>query len=175
MRHRLVSWAKRFLITMTFLGVTTANASDPELELPKVFLSGIAYDLAVIDPDLSATDNRQLTPLLRINDVLYTPSESANGWVFSEVVIDKGPASRITLEVRGEPVYVAEVPVIPAWVSVLPPLVAIGMALLIHSVLPALMLGLWLGAWALEGLSLKGLFIGLFTSCLLYTSPSPRD
>ena len=88
MRHRLVSWAKRFLITMTFLGVTTANASDPELDLPKVFLSGIAYDLAVIDPDLSATDYRQLTPLLRINDVLYTPSESANGWVFSEVVID---------------------------------------------------------------------------------------
>ena len=39
-----------------------------------------------------------------------------------------------------------DVPVIPSWVSILPPLVAIGMALLIRSVLPALMLGLWLGA-----------------------------
>jgi Na+/H+ antiporter NhaC len=160
---------------MTFLGVTTANAFDPELDLPKVFLSGIAYDLAVIDPGLSATDNRQLTPLLRINDVLYTPSESANGWVFSEVVMDKGPASRIALEARAEPVYVAEVPVIPAWVSVLPPLVAIGMALLIRSVLPALMLGLWLGAWALEGLSLKGLFIGLFTSFEVYVANAVAD
>ena len=74
MRHRLVSWAKRFLITMTFLGVTTANASDPELELPKVFLSGIAYDLAVIDHGLSATDNRQLTPLLRICLLYTSPS-----------------------------------------------------------------------------------------------------
>ena len=175
MRHRLVSWAKRVFITLTFLGVTTANASDLELDLPQVFLSGIAYDLAVIDPDLNAIDHGQLTPLLRIDDVLYTPSESTTGWVFSDVVIDQRPVSQIVLEVRGEPVYVAEVQTIPAWVSVLPPLVAIGMALLIRSVLPALMLGLWLGAWALEGLSLKGLFVGLFTSFEVYVANAVAD
>ena len=175
MRHRAVSWAKRFLITLTFLGVTTANASDLELDLPQVSLSGIAYDLTAVDPNLNTTDHGQLTPLLRIDDVLYTPSESATGWVFSGVVMDKGPVSRIALEVRGEPIYIAEVPIIPAWVSVLPPLVAIGMALLIRSVLPALMLGLWLGAWALEGLSLKGFFVGLFASFEIYVANAVAD
>ena len=104
MRHRAVSWAIRFLITLTFLGVATANASDLELELPQVSLSGIAYDLTAVDPNLNTTDHGQLTPLLRIDDVLYTPSESATGWVFSGVVMDKGPVSRIEVRVDGREV-----------------------------------------------------------------------
>ena len=149
------------------------NGSDPsvfgcdhrqciDLELTSPGLSAASPMTSVVD--LTSTDRPwPADPLLRIDDVLY-PERIRNRLGFSGVVMDKGPVSRIALEVRGEPVYVAEVPAIPAWVSVLPPLVAIGMALLIRSVLPALMLGLWLGAWALEGLSLKGFFVGLFTS-----------
>jgi Na+/H+ antiporter NhaC len=67
------------------------------------------------------------------------------------------------------------VPVIPGWVSILPPLLAIGMALLLRSVLPALMLGLWLGAWALEGMSLEGIFYGLFDSFEVYVVNAVAD
>ena len=44
-----------------------------------------------------------------------------------------------------------EVPlrVLPGWLSLLPPLVAIGLALLTRQVIVALLLGIWLGAWIL--------------------------
>ncbi len=47
------------------------------------------------------------------------------------------------------------------WVSILPPLVAIGLALLLRQVIPALFLGVWVGAWAIAGFSLSGLGSGL--------------
>ncbi|MEX2497282.1 MAG: Na+/H+ antiporter NhaC family protein [Wenzhouxiangellaceae bacterium] len=50
------------------------------------------------------------------------------------------------------------------WVSILPPLVAIGLALLIRQVIPALFAGIWVGAWALEGFSAGGTLTGLMTT-----------
>ena len=47
------------------------------------------------------------------------------------------------------------------WLSILPPLLAILMALLLRQVIPALFAGVWLGAWALNGFTLQGLFVGL--------------
>ena len=83
------------------------------------------------------------------------------------------------------------------WLSVLPPVVAILVALVFKRVIPALFTGVFLGAWLIEGLTVKGFWIGLLSSfeiyvvnalanrdhtaiilfslCLLYTSPSPRD
>jgi len=47
------------------------------------------------------------------------------------------------------------------WISVLPPVVAIALALILRQVIPALFLGIWIGAWALNGFSLIGLWLGL--------------
>lgn len=42
------------------------------------------------------------------------------------------------------------------WHSILPPLLAIGLALLTRQVIPALFAGIWLGAWLLGGATLSG-------------------
>jgi Na+/H+ antiporter NhaC len=58
-----------------------------------------------------------------------------------------------------------EARVLPGWLSLTPPLIAIVMAFVLRSVLPALLLGLWAGAWVLEGFGSKGLLtslLGLF-------------
>ncbi|GMG87729.1 Na+/H+ antiporter NhaC family protein [Biformimicrobium ophioploci] len=47
------------------------------------------------------------------------------------------------------------------WVSIVPPLLAIVLALLLRQVLPALFAGVWVGAWAIEGGGLSGLLDGL--------------
>jgi hypothetical protein len=39
----------------------------------------------------------------------------------------------------------------PAWSSLLPPLLAIGMALVTRQIIPSLVLGVWVGAWLVEG------------------------
>ncbi len=62
------------------------------------------------------------------------------------------------------PVFAAESspPDIPAWISILPPLLAILFALAFRQVIPALLCGLWMGAWAVHELSLEGIWVGLF-------------
>ncbi len=47
------------------------------------------------------------------------------------------------------------------WISILPPLLAIAMALAFKRVIPALFLGIWVGAWAVYGFSAPGLLQGL--------------
>ncbi|MDT8408793.1 MAG: Na+/H+ antiporter NhaC family protein [Wenzhouxiangellaceae bacterium] len=50
------------------------------------------------------------------------------------------------------------------WLSVLPPLVAIGLALLIRQVIPALFAGIWIGAWTLTDFSPAGAVTALLTT-----------
>lgn len=50
------------------------------------------------------------------------------------------------------------------WVSITPPVLAIALALVFRQVIPALFLGVWLGAWAINGFNLQGLWFGLLDS-----------
>jgi Na+/H+ antiporter NhaC len=54
------------------------------------------------------------------------------------------------------------------WIAVLPPLLAIVLALTLRQVLPALFAGLWLGSWAINGFSLAGLWKGLLDTFQLH-------
>ena len=175
MRRGFFIWASTALLAYLLLPTTATASADFEMQLPQVFLEGITYDLTVSSPSPNLTDNSQPTPLLRVDDFPYIPSLSNGEWMFSDVTVRGTSAAVVSLELAGEVVERAEVPVIPAWVSILPPLVAICMALLLRSVLPALMLGLWLGAWALEGLTAKGVFTGLFTSFEVYVANAVAD
>ena len=171
MRRGFFVWASSVLLGCSLLLPSAVSASSEfEVQLPQVFLESITYDLTVSSPAANPTATSQPTPVLRVNDFPYMPSRSDGKWVFSDVAAVGTGAAVVSLELSGEVVVQAEVPVIPAWVSILPPLAAIGIALLMRSVLPALMLGLWLGAWALQGMTAKGVFTGLFASFELYVA-----
>jgi len=58
------------------------------------------------------------------------------------------------------------------WVSILPPVVAILLALTLRQVVPALFAGIWLGAWAIHGFSLDGAWLGLLEAFEKYTLES---
>ena len=58
----------------------------------------------------------------------------------------------------------AQIPGAASWISILPPLVAILLALTLRQVIPALFAGVWLGAWAINGFTLAGLWFGLLES-----------
>ncbi len=61
------------------------------------------------------------------------------------------------------------------WISVLPPLVAIALALLLRQVIPALFAGVWLGAWAINGFTLAGLWKALLDSFQKYILNAVAD
>ena len=174
MGRKRVIWAQLFLTCLLIGAPLTSTAAGAALTTPQVFLDGITYDVGATLPEVSAGTD-PTPPLLRVNELLYTPERVGDQWVFSNVAVSDSSVAQLGLEHNGVSLRSLEVPVIPAWVSILPPLVAIGMALLIRSVLPALMLGLWLGAWALEGLSAEGVVIGLFASFETYVANAVAD
>ncbi len=145
--------------------VSPGSANAAELDAPQVFLQGIEYDIG-----MAQTDPEAPLPQLLANGQLYSGEREGDQLVYRGVTANEGPQLTLVLQDGQRVLTQAEVPVIPAWISILPPLLAIGIALLIRSVLPALMLGLWLGAWALEGMSAKGIFYGLFTSFEVYVA-----
>ncbi len=62
-----------------------------------------------------------------------------------------------------------------SWLAVLPPLVTIVFALLWKKVIPALFLGIWLGAWAINGFDLFGLWVGLLDLFQVYVLGALAD
>ena len=55
-----------------------------------------------------------------------------------------------------------------SWISILPPVLAIFLALALRQVIPALFAGVWVGAWAINGFTLGGLWVGLLESFQVY-------
>lgn len=142
-----------------------------ELELPQVMLRGIAYDIAVSDSGDLVVEELAL----EINGETRYATGSPGGAVFDDVKTEQSGPLQFSLSYQGKPVQTAEINVIPAWVSLLPALLAIGIALALRSVLPALIIGLWAGAWALEGLTVQGVFIGLLTSFEVFVTNAMAD
>ena len=77
------------------------------MRLPQVFLDSITYDLTVSSLSTDVATISQSTPLLRVDNFLYTASGSDGEWVFSDVsVTGEGPAM-VSLELAGEVVQQA--------------------------------------------------------------------
>ena len=57
---------------------------------------------------------------------------------------------------------------IKSWISVLPPVIAIFLAFLTRSIVPALFIAIWFGSWAINGFTGSGLFSGLLDSFYIY-------
>jgi Na+/H+ antiporter NhaC len=112
---------------------------------------------------------------ITVGDKSYSATADADGRAeFSGIAIGKiGPAS---FEVRaGAESTNAEIRIIPGWVSVLPAFLAILIALTLRNVIPALLLGLWVGATALHSFTLKGAGIGLLDAFQVYVRGALAD
>lgn len=57
-----------------------------------------------------------------------------------------------------------------SWISILPPLLTIVMALAFKRVVPALFLGIWMGAWAIKDFGIWGLWTGLLNTFQVFVT-----
>lgn len=57
-----------------------------------------------------------------------------------------------------------------SWIAILPPVLTIGVALAIKRVVPALFLGIWMGAWAISEFGLFGLWTSLLDTFQVYVA-----
>jgi Na+/H+ antiporter NhaC len=155
------------------LGGAAALASDtgPDyvVELPDKVLVSVPTPVTVT---LAEGTSEPRSAALDVDGEEY-PLEFEDGEAVAEISVDSSEPT-VRLLVDGDPVPFSTSPEaaesvtdevtassLPGWVSLLPPLVAIGVALAFRQVLPALFLGVWIGAWALEGFTITGLWTGL--------------
>lgn len=59
--------------------------------------------------------------------------------------------------------------------SIIPPLVAIGMAFILRQVVVSLFVGLWIGAWFVNGMEMSGLFISFLDTMQKYALSAAAD
>ena len=146
----------------------SAAAPAAQVEVPRVILTGIPFSVTVRGLDTTAAAAvrvaGQTVPLTVGDDGALTASGLTTG----------GPAE-VEVVQGGAVVGRAATRTLPGWFSILPPLIAIAVALAFRRVIPALFLGVWVGAALIAGLSLRGVGEGLFATFQVYILDALAD
>jgi hypothetical protein len=150
----------------------TAHAQPADVgyvvDLPGQMLTGVPTDVEVTTPGDVAED---ATVQLEVNGETQD-LQFEDGVAVGEVIADSGePTIRViedgsavdfsTSPDGSDPAGEATTGTIPGWRSLLPPFVAIVIALVFRQVIPALLVGVWIGAWGTYGFSIRGMWDGL--------------
>ncbi len=126
-----------------------ASARQIEIDGPDVFLKGVQFPVTVSAP-------RALEPVrvvLRLGDgtvVADTTIDPLGSITLGNVVVENASQVPLRAEAGGE-VVTLDRRVFPGWISILPPLVAIVLALVLREVVTSLVAGIWLGCLFLTG------------------------
>ncbi len=149
------------VVLLQFGGVLWA-VGQPQLQVPDPVLKGLPFAVTVegLAPDSSY--------VLRVEGQTYALTLENGVLRADSVRVARTGRVPIVLERGGQEVARTEARALPGWTSVLPPLLAILIALLFRRVVPALFLGIWLGAWLATDVSLAGLWQGLLDAFDVY-------
>ncbi len=145
----------------TFLSATSLALT---IESPKVVLKGIATDVVITD----AVPGSAVT--LTVDDKPRVQTADSDGkTTFADILAN----SSITAQNANSDVL--SLRTISGFLSILPPLIAILLALALRNVIPALFVGIWIGAAALIGFHPMGLFQGLLDAFEKYVTAALAD
>lgn len=140
----------------------SVSAGDP-------VISGVETTVSVEAPEGAVSGETDATLRVAGRDYPFTlvPGEAASveGVVFgalgNEVTLTVAGQTVATDTGSGEAAEASAISALPGWLSILPPIIAILLALLTKRVIPALIVGVWAGAWFSSELTLAGIWYGL--------------
>ena len=146
-----------FAIATTATGWPFALAAL-EIETPTVGLTAVPLEIVVSDAEPGAAVT------LRAADRSWqATADSSGSATFADVVIDAAGTKALTAS-TGTQAAKADLRVIQGWISILPAFAAIAIALVFRNVIPALLIGIWIGATAIVSFSGSGILQGLLDS-----------
>ncbi|MDH3512064.1 MAG: Na+/H+ antiporter NhaC family protein [Gammaproteobacteria bacterium] len=131
-----------------------ADTDAFQFELPQVILNDIPFSAQI----RIAAPADGIDYALEVNGQKYKPAKSDDDkLIFEDLTAAKTGLLPVRLIQDDATVAQTEIRSIAAWLSIVPPLLGILVALFLRSVVPALFLGVWVGAWLVTGLSFTGL------------------
>ncbi|PZX12906.1 Na+/H+ antiporter NhaC [Palleronia aestuarii] len=177
-RHPAIRLVLAIFATLAFcLPVAAQDLKEDEpptpytIEAPRVVLDGVPFTQSIrasVPPAAPLTlevgeESYEVAP-----DDFTQLADSVAYLAEVEDVTATGDEVTMRLLEDGEVVAEGTTNAIAGWLSILPALIAIGIALATRQVIPALFLGIVLGSWFTYGMSLPGLWFGLLDTIQIY-------
>lgn len=147
-------------------------AQQVQLNVPEVVLTDIVFDIQL---DATLADSLLPAPLdVRVNGESYPITYTGEVATVKATVASRGS---VTVEARYHTATIAqtETRAIPGWLSILPPVIVIAIALVTKRVIPSLFLGIWVGAIFAIGFSFYGVGMGLLDAFEVYIKNAVTD
>lgn len=158
-----------FLFLLIQIGASAQNIpafSDDQIEVifPSIIVKTVEQEIliSITDTELARQLEGTKTKVSLNNDELLLPIE--NGSLI--ILYDFPDKEKLTISI-GEVKETKAVNPIPLWLSILPPLIAIMVALIIREVYSALFCGVWLGAVIIAYFQGFGFFMAILKGFLL--------
>ena len=159
----------KFLLCFVSL-LISSQALTLEIETPAILLTTVPVEIRVS----GALPGEQVR--LAIAGASRVASADADGIAaFPEIVAERRGNIALSASSTDSGSASASLRVLPGWVSIMPPLVAILVALTLRNVIPALLIGVWLGATSLRSFSPDGIFRGLLDGFEIYVVRALAD
>ena len=133
-----------------------------EVELPKIALANVATEINITNANPSEKIDFYYENQYR------SEMTDESGHLSIDIIFNE--TGQKTMSISGPSSDSSEyiISVIPGWISIAPPLLAIFIALLLRNVIPALIAGIWFGAAALNSFTPLGIFQGLLDGFQIY-------
>ena len=161
---------KNSLYALLAFACVSVNANPIDLQVPDLALRDVPATVSVTGAEagmplvLSAGGNTYLSN-----------ADSSGNAEFTNVIFSANGVSEVWLNTSDGSATSSDVRVLPGWVSLAPPLIAILIALTLRSVIPALLVGIWFGATALRSFTLTGAVGGLMDSFQVFVTRALAD
>tara|TARA_A100001015_G_C14444386_1_gene501710 strand:- start:91 stop:501 length:411 start_codon:yes stop_codon:yes gene_type:complete len=112
-----------------------------KVSAPKIILQNISFNLTFSG---SFPKDNQYT--LKVNNANFFPEKQTGGEIsFDKIkVLENGKATFVLYQ-ESNKVFEMKKNIIPGWISVLPPFIAIGFSFATRSVVPSLFIAIWFG------------------------------
>ncbi|MBT7043556.1 MAG: Na+/H+ antiporter NhaC family protein [Candidatus Marinimicrobia bacterium] len=134
------------------------------VDAPRVVLKNIEFNVSY-SGDFSEQDSFALL----VNGIIFSPSNITDGKVhFNQISISEITDASFHLTSGEETIHKFNRKVIPGWISILPPIIAILLAFASRAVIPSLFAAIWFGVWSLSHFSIMDLIPSLLNSFYVY-------
>ena len=163
------SLIRKLSVTCLMAMLVPLPAFAIDIEAPAVGLAGVPLDYTV-----SGAAAGVVVQLSAGTESFSAMADADGNATFDDVTLENSGSVTVSAA-AGEESTSISVRVIPGWVSVLPAVMAIAIALTLRNVIPALLLGLWIGATALQSFTLEGVGRGLLDSFQVYVTGAIAD
>ena len=140
----------------------SVSAYAIDIEIPSIGLTNVPMDIAVT----GATPGDVVSVAVG-EENLWSTADADGRATVSDVTVQSVGTIGISATVNGDSTTTS-LRILPGWISLMPAFLAIIVALLIRNVVPALLLGLWLGATALQSFSPLGALKGLMDTFAVF-------